>query len=353
MSPLILTPLLAGLLCVCLHLLALRLFPRMGLLDCPERYGLIRQRLPYPTGILGVVTFITVYGVMNHGIWTMQHAGLIIGVLLLGISCFIDDRRQLPPVTRLLFQILIALLIFATGTRIYTLTNPLGASFLKLDTWIVGVPYFGTLPVWSGVFTVVWLMLTINALNWFDGIPGQVSILSVIGFLTIGLLSLSTRVNQPELALFSFLLAAIAIACFLFDFPPPKVVLGDSGSMFFGLMLGTLTIFAGGKVATAFLVLGVPLIDSFFVIARRILQGKSPLRGSQSGEHLHHRLLAKGWTPRQVIALTASIGLLFGSTALFLSSFQKLVAALCLFVLMFGLSWYSNPKNISSPPASL
>lgn len=349
MSPLILTPLLAGLLCVCLHLLALRMFPRMGLLDFPERYGLIRARLPYPTGILGVLTFLIVYALMNYGVWTMQHAGLVIGVLLLGISCFTDDRRQLSPGTRLLFQVLIALLIFATGTRIYTLTNPLGDSFLKLDTWIVGVPYFGTLPIWSGVFTVVWLMLTINALNWFDGIPGQVSILSVIGFLTIGLLSLSSRVNQPELALLAFILAGIAIACFLFDVPPPRVVLGDSGSMFFGLMLGTLTIFAGGKVATAFLVLGVPLIDSFFVIMRRILQGKSPMKGSQSGEHLHHRLLAKGWSPRQVIALTASIGLLFGSTALFLSSFQKLIAALCLFLLMLGLSWYSAPKSIDRP----
>jgi len=348
-SPLILTPLLAGLLCVCLHLLALRMFPRMGLLDFPERYGLIRARLPYPTGILGVLTFLIVYALMNYGVWTMQHAGLVIGVLLLGISCFTDDRRQLSPGTRLLFQVLIALLIFATGTRIYTLTNPLGDSFLKLDTWIVGVPYFGTLPIWSGVFTVVWLMLTINALNWFDGIPGQVSILSVIGFLTIGLLSLSSRVNQPELALLAFILAGIAIACFLFDVPPPRVVLGDSGSMFFGLMLGTLTIFAGGKVATAFLVLGVPLIDSFFVIMRRILQGKSPMKGSQSGEHLHHRLLAKGWSPRQVIALTASIGLLFGSTALFLSSFQKLIAALCLFLLMLGLSWYSAPKSIDRP----
>ncbi|UPA22081.1 undecaprenyl/decaprenyl-phosphate alpha-N-acetylglucosaminyl 1-phosphate transferase [Candidatus Peribacteria bacterium] len=349
MTPLLTSPLLAGLLCVCLHLLALRMFPRMGLLDFPERYGLIRARLPYPTGILGVLTFLIVYALMNYGVWTMQHAGLVIGVLLLGISCFTDDRRQLSPGTRLLFQVLIALLIFATGTRIYTLTNPLGDSFLKLDTWIVGVPYFGTLPIWSGVFTVVWLMLTINALNWFDGIPGQVSILSVIGFLTIGLLSLSSRVNQPELALLAFILAGIAIACFLFDVPPPRVVLGDSGSMFFGLMLGTLTIFAGGKVATAFLVLGVPLIDSFFVIMRRILQGKSPMKGSQSGEHLHHRLLAKGWSPRQVIALTASIGLLFGSTALFLSSFQKLIAALCLFLLMLGLSWYSAPKSIDRP----
>ncbi len=279
----------------------------------------------------------------------MQTTGLMIGVALLGMTCFLDDRSPLPPQTRLLLQALIALLLFATGSRIYTITNPLAGilpdAYLKLDTWIIHAPIFGNLPVWSGVFTLIWLMLTINALNWFDGIPGQVTTLSTIGFLTIGLLSLSARVNQPEIALLSFVLCAIAAASLLFDFPPPRVVLGDSGSMFFGLMLGALTIFAGGKVATAFLVLGVPLIDSFFVIIRRILSGKSPLKGSQSGEHLHHRLIEKGWTPKQVIFLTASIGLLFGGTALFLSSFQKLLAAIGLFVLMLLLSWYSAPRK--------
>jgi UDP-GlcNAc:undecaprenyl-phosphate GlcNAc-1-phosphate transferase len=348
-TPLSTIPLLAFALCVVLHLLAIKLFPRWKLLDFPDRYGLKRRRLPYPTGILAVATFLIVYTAMNSHILALQSQGLIIGILLLGITCFLDDRYQLPPTIRLLLQALVAILIFATGTRIYTITNPLAGilpdAFIKLDIWTITAPIVGSLPILSGIFTLIWLMLTINALNWFDGIPGQVSLLSVIGFLTIGLLSMSSRVNQPELAVIAFILCAIALACFLFDVPPPKVVLGDSGSMFFGLMLGTLTIFAGGKVATAFLVLGVPLIDSFFVIMRRLLSGKSPMKGSQSGEHLHHRLMEKGWTPRQVILLTASIGILFGGTALFLSSFQKLIAAITLFLLMLLLSWYSAPQK--------
>lgn len=348
-SPLSTTPLLALLVCAVLNVIALRLFPRLTLLDFPERYGLSRKRLPYPTGILAVITFLIFFAWISHP-WDMQDVGLFIGILLLGIVCFIDDRTRLSPSFRLVLQTIVALLIFATGSRIYTITNPLSGvlpeGFLKLDTWVVHAPIFGTLPVWSGVFTLVWLLLTINALNWFDGIGGQVSTLSTIGFLTIGFLSLSARVNQPQLALLAFILAGIAFGCLIFDLPPAKVVIGDSGSMFFGLMLGTLTIFAGGKVATAFLVLGVPLIDSFFVIIRRILNGTSPFRGSQSGEHLHHLLLAKGWSPRQVIVLTASIGLLFGATALFLNSLQKLIAAIVLFLLMLGLSMYSRKKTI-------
>jgi UDP-GlcNAc:undecaprenyl-phosphate GlcNAc-1-phosphate transferase len=347
MTPLSTTPLLAFLLCVVLHILALRLFPQWKLLDFPDRYGLLRKRLPYPTGILAVLSFLVIFTAMTT--LTKKDDGLIVGIVILAVTAFIDDRRRLSPHLRLLLQALIAIVIFLTGSQIYTITNPLGAtfatSFLKLDAWRVAIPYLGAVPVLSAVFTLVWLMLTINALNWFDGIPGQVTTLSTIGFATIGFLSLSSRVNQPALATVAFALAAISFASFLFDFPPPKVVIGDSGAMFFGLMLGALTIYSGGKVATAFLVLGVPLIDCFFVIIRRLFAGKSPFKGSMHGEHLHHRLLAKGWSPRQVIALTASIGLLFGGTALFLSSFQKFIAAIFLFCVMLALSYYSEPTK--------
>ena len=187
---------------------------------------------------------------------------------------------------------------------------------------------------------MAWIILTINALNWFDGIPGQVSTLSIIGFLTIGFLAL-LRLGQADVALIAFTLATIAFGSFLFEFPVPRVVAGDTGTMFFGLMLGILTIYAGGKVATAFLVLGFPIIDSFIVITRRLLRGVSPLRGND-GEHLHHRLLAIGWSPTGVIALSACIGAVFGITALFVGTRGKVLAALLLLFFMLGLSWYCD-----------
>ena len=162
--------------------------------------------------------------------------------------------------------------------------------------------------------------------------------------------ALSERVQQPEVALLAFVVAGIACACLLFDFPPPKVVSGDSGAMFFGLMLGILTVYAGGKVATAFLVLGVPLIDAFIVIGRRILAGKSPLKGSSGGEHLHHRLLACGWPPQTIIILNAVLGIAFGLSALFMDTFQKFIAAVVLFAIIFWMSVMAKPqtKNLTS-----
>ena len=349
MSPLLLYPLLAFACCAALHVLALRIFPRLGLLDFPERYGLTRKRLPYPTGILASITFLAFFLVLFP--LTVQNMGLIAGIVVLGISCFIDDRKQLHPLLRLTIQGIVALAIFLTGScigsQICSITNPLegvlGSEEVDLTVWMLS-----GIPVLAALFTVFWLGLTTNALNWFDGIPGQVNTLSVLGFLTIGFLAMSDRVDQPHVALLSFLLAAVALASLLFDFPPPKVVSGDSGAMFFGLMLGVLTVYAGGKVATAFLVLAVPLIDFLIVISRRMLNGTSPWKGSLSGEHLHHRLLAKGWPPQSIILLNAALGTCFGLSALFMDTTQKFIAAVGLFALIVLLSWVARPKKVLS-----
>ncbi len=303
-----------------------------------------RRRLPYPTGILSVLTFLIIFAYLAP--WTMQSAGIFAGIFLLGLISFIDDRRGIDPKVRLLMQAIVAFLIFATGSRVYTLTNPFIADgILKLDLIDIPSSLFGPLPLLSGIFTIFWLMLCMNALNWFDGIPGQVSTLSTIGFLVIGALALSTRVNQPELAMIAFVLAGIGFAGLLFDFPPNKVLMGDTGAMFFGLMLGVLTLYAGGKVATAFLVLGVPLIDVFLVVIRRLSKGVNPMQGNTTDEHLHHRLLSKGWSERKIILLTAGLGTLFGITALFLSTGEKIVAAGVMLIIMLGLSRYSRTQK--------
>jgi UDP-N-acetylmuramyl pentapeptide phosphotransferase/UDP-N-acetylglucosamine-1-phosphate transferase len=344
-TPLTTTPLFAFCACVLVHVAALYVFPRLGLLDTPERYGHKRLPLPYPTGVIAAFLFAGFLAI--HGEST-QDFGLLLSVLALTAVCFMDDRARLSPWVRLLLQGSVAFALFVTGTRIYTLTNPLAdfglGEFVKLDAWTVTLQGVGPLPVLSGLFTAAWIYLTVNALNWFDGVPGQTSLLSTVGFLTIGFLSLSSRVGQPELALVAFVLAGLAAGATLFELPSPlqRVVPGDSGAMFFGLLLGVLTIYAGGKVATGFLVLGVPLVDSVLVILQRVSAGTSPLKGSHGGEHLHHRLLAIGWSPWAVIALTVGLGAAFGVTALFLSTFGKFVAGAILAATIASLSTWSG-----------
>lgn len=331
----VLIPLAAFGVTVLLHLAVLRLFPRLKLLDFPERYGLSRPRLPYPSGIAAVAAFAAFF------LWLepldRSAAGVLAAVCALAAFSFVDDRRPLPAALRLGLQLLIVGLIFLTGDctggRICSLTNPLGG-VLELN---------GAYPVLALVVTCLWLLLTVNALNWFDGVPGQVSSLSFLAFLTIGMLAL-LRNGQPEIATLAFVLAGIAGACALFDVPGPRVILGDTGAMFFGLMLGVLTIYSGGKLATAFLALGVPILDSVLVILRRLRAGRSPLKG-KDGEHLHNRLMAIGWSRHAIIGVTAAVGTAFGVTALFLDTLGKMAAAAILLLALLALSAYADAKR--------
>ncbi len=336
MLPLLLTVFVAT---FCAYLVSTRLFPVLGLLDFPERYGLLRKRLPYPAGIVTVAIFLLVFSLATP--IGVKEIGVMIAVLILGITSFIDDRTPLPSWTRLLVQISAAFFVFAAGSRIYTLTSPIGG-ILKLDTIVVSAGSLGTLPVLSGAFTIGWLLLTINALNWFDGVSGQVSVISTIGFLMLGLLALF-RNGESDTAEIAFILAAIAGAGIFFDFPPGKLLLGDTGSMFFGLMLGLLGVYHGGKVATVFLALGIPLLDAAFVIMRRIARGKSPLKGGR--DHLHHLLLEKGWSERHIIGLTAVLGTAFGVTALFLNTTEKGIAFVVLIIIVLLLTRYAVRKS--------
>ncbi len=327
------------------YCLCLKLFPILGFLDFPERYGLQRPRLPYPAGVIAVIVFLAVF-LFTTPIG-MKEVGVIIAIVLLSITAFLDDRTPLPSWVRLVVQITVAFIVFAAGSRIYTLTSPFGG-ILKLDSLLIDAGPLGMLPVLSGIFTISWLLLTINALNWFDGIPGQVSVISLIGFLMLGCLALF-RNSEPDTAEIAFVLAAIAAAGMFFDFPPGKVLLGDTGSMFFGLMLGLLGVYHGGKVATIFLALGIPLLDAAFVILRRLARGQSPLKGGR--DHLHHLLLDKGWSPKQVIGLTAVLGTMFGVIALFLNTAEKGIAFVALTIIVVMLTRYALQPTGPSPSA--
>jgi UDP-GlcNAc:undecaprenyl-phosphate GlcNAc-1-phosphate transferase len=117
-----------------------------------------------------------------------------------------------------------------------------------------------------------------------------------------------------------------------FDFYPAKILMGDTGSMFLGYTLAALAIFSGGKMATAFLVMGFPILDAFWVIVRRILNGKSPLKGDLF--HFHHRLIYAGLSERSALVVIYSAAAVFGLMAVFLSSAQKIWAIIGLFATM-------------------
>lgn len=319
-----------------LGVLVLWIFPRIGLLDRPEKYGLKRRPLPYPGGVILLVSFVVLALILVP--LSKALMGIVLGaVLLVGVS-FWDDLKGVSPWWRLLVQLMAGGILVYSGTAITYVNSPFGGG-IDLMVW-AGLPFIATL---------IWVVLFTNTVNWLDGIPGLASGVSTIGFLVIFLLSIRPDfhvIDQSQLIILSLILLGASLAFWFFDFPSPKILLGDSGSMFLGYMLAVMAIFAGGKLATAFLVLGVPLLDAFWVILRRIWQRKSPLKGDFG--HFHHRLLKAGLKTRSALIILYFICAMFGGIALFLNSWQKLVAIGILLGVMAliggGLVWRERKK---------
>ncbi len=262
--------------------------------------------------------------------------GFLIGALVIMIGGFLDDRYKLAPSRQIIFPILAALIVIASGIGIREITNPFGGvislvSWEKVLFWWGDVPYRFTLP--ADLFTFLWLIGMMYTTKFLDGLDGLVSGLTVIGGAMVFFLATTTQWYQPEVGLLAVLAAGAFLGFLPWNFHPARIFLGEGGSLFAGFLLGTLAVISGGKIATTLLVVGIPLLDAAWVIARRLLwEGRSPARADQ--KHLHFRLLDVGFSHRAAVVLLWTIATLFGTLTLVLQSKEKLVALGMLFVLM-------------------
>lgn len=260
--------------------------------------------------------------------------GILAGGLLLMVGGYLDDRYNLRPAKQIIWPILAVLAIIASGIGIRYITNPLGGVLIldsiKIKLLTIGaVPYYLTL--WADLFAFVWLLGMTYTTKFLDGLDGLVSGMTTIGAVILFFLSLNKEVAQPETALLCVILAGSCLGFLAFNFHPAKIFLGEGGSLFTGFMLGVLSIISGAKIATALLIMGIPILDVVWVIVRRLFfEKKSPFRTADR-KHLHFRLLDIGFSHRGAVLFLYCVSLLFGVVALFLGSRQKLVA---LFVLI-------------------
>jgi len=331
-------------------LIGIKVFPKLGLMDRPQKYGLKRKPIPYPGGILLYFAFVLLALIFFDP--TLKLIGLLVGGGILVLVSFIDDRRELPAWLRLGIQITTGIMMVIAGIGVSHISNPFGG-YIPLDQFkfIIQIGDTSTtIMALSGLFTVAWILLITNTMNWMDGIPGLTSGISFIGGLTIFFLSISDMVNQPEVATLAIIVAMMALAFWIFDFYPPKVIIGDSGTMLFGLLLAVLAIFSGGKIATAFLILGFPIMDALYVIVHRIYKRRAPWKGGEwdkyrKAVHLHHRMLQFGLSERQVLFVIYTLCASFGLTALFLGTKGKFWAIVTIFIVSFVLGLILRAKK--------
>ena len=228
------------------------------------------------------------------------------GVVAAGIGA-VDDLLDLRARWQLLGQLALAALAVALGIGVDLIANPIGGVFRFSEAFSVG-------------FTIFWIVGMINSINWIDGLDGLSTGIALIAAVTLGVISLTTEVSQPLIAVLCFALAG-ALAGFLrWNFHPATIFSGTSGVQFVGFTLAVLAILGSAKVAVALLVLGVPIIDTFWIIVRRVLDGRSPFTPDRS--HIHHRLLDLGLSHRRTVLAIYAICIVLGLFALLLSQAQ-------------------------------
>jgi UDP-GlcNAc:undecaprenyl-phosphate GlcNAc-1-phosphate transferase len=301
-----------------------RYFRDHRFLDHPDARRVHKQPLPRGGGVAVVVAFVLVGGglaVFRDSLPGVAQArsipvenllGLFGGGILATLIGAVDDRFNLRARWQFLGQLALAGIAILSGVLVTHVGNPFGTQDIVFpDLVAIG-------------FTVVWIVGMINSLNFIDGLDGLSSGVAAIAAVTLGVLSLTGKINQPLVAIFCFVLAGGLVGFLRWNFHPAVIFQGTAGVMFLGYTLSVLAILGTAKVMVALLVLAVPIVDTFWVIVRRVFAGRSPFTPDRG--HIHHLLLDLGLSHRSTVLLIYAVCATLGLMSLFVSSTTGLIA---------------------------
>jgi UDP-GlcNAc:undecaprenyl-phosphate GlcNAc-1-phosphate transferase len=274
--------------------------------------------------------------------------GLFIAGAFLMVGGILDDKYCLSPKKQIIWPILACLIVIISGIGVKYINNPFGSGYLHFDKIKFEIARFSNTPYyfipWSDIITFIWLMLLMYSTKLLDGLDGLVSGITVIGALIIAGFCFLTPFFQPDVGIMSLILAGASLGFLCFNWHPAKIFLGEGGSLFVGFMLGILAIISGSKVATAFLILGLAIIDLISVVMQRIfIDHKSPFKGDQ--KHFHFRLLKFGLSHRLVVILYWLIAVIFGLNALIFKTKGKIIILVVLILLSLGFTTFFSFKE--------
>lgn len=262
-----------------------------------------------------------------HLVVTREIFGLLIGGTMVCLFGLWDDVRELGFKVQTFFQVAITVILFTFGLRITSIKNPFGESFVLGEEG-------GIIILLGFVLLLLWVFLVMNAVNWLDGLDGLLGGVVAITLVTIFFLSLKPEVNQPPVALLSLIGVGITAGFLFFNIHPAKLLAGTAGSLFLGFLITVLSIIAGTKIATALLVLSLPIADALWVIGERLSARKSIFQPDK--RHLHYKLRELGWSERHIAWFFSFFTALIAVIALNTEALGKFIAFLLVFAVLFA-----------------
>jgi len=353
-GPLLVTPLMAAALTAAvLAPLIIRWYTKHHWLDDPQlkTHPKVVHTYPVPRGG-GLVIF----GALTLGTFVFlgldkYTVGILTGALIIALTGWWDDLKDLNPYIRLGLGFLAAGCVVASGIGIAYVTNPIGQGVIHLNQPQIAFFLFSklhTIWVWSDLFALIWIVWCMNMMNWSKGVDGQLPGMVVIAAVVIALLSIrfSDDVTQWSVVILAAVTAGAYLGFLPWNFYPQKMMPGYGGGALAGYLLAVLSILSGAKLATLILVLGVPMIDAVYVIFRRLVAGRSPVWGDR--RHFHHQLLDLKWGKRRIAVFYWLMTALLGILALQLKPGQKAFTILLIGLGFGALLLWVNSLIISS-----
>ena len=250
-------------------------------------------------------------------------SGILLGSSLMFLLGLVDDVYNLNAKFKLFIQLSIATIVYLLGVKIHS------------------IPFFGgvDLGFWSYPITLLWIVGISNAVNFIDGVDGLAGSVVTVNSITLAIIAISMTPSNPIAALIGFILAGAMLAFLTYNFNPAKIFMGDSGALFSGFLLATISIVGVMKAATLtlllpFVVLAVPIMDIVFSSTRRICKGKSPFVAD--AEHIHHKLLHAGFSQKKTVLILTSVAIIAGAiTSLIMGENTIKHYAVCILVIIF------------------
>ncbi len=323
--------------------LVIALAPRIGAMDRPSSRKVHKVPTPRLGGVsiflsffLSLLTLLVLDPTSLAMTWLSRQEGLallgcLLAIVLLGVW---DDIRELKASHKFLVQFVLANIIYFAGLRISHVTHPFDREMLYLGLFQYPV-------------TILWIVGITNAFNLIDGLDGLAAGVATIAFLVIGPISFIN--GHTASGVIALLVAGSLLGFLRYNFNPARIFLGDSGSLFLGLLLSVLSLQSSTKGTATFaimipmLALGLPIMDTLLAMIRRFLRSFQPEEQKSSSlvgrlksmfvpdkSHIHHRLLARGMSQRKVVLMLYLISCTLGLGAFAVTIFNNFAASIIL-----------------------
>ncbi len=277
----------------------------IGAIDMPNERKVHTKPMPRLGGIAIFGAFLV--GYMLYGELTTQMISILIGSFIILLVGIFDDIKPIRARYKFLIQVIAALIVVIYGQLYFTEISFLGLN-LKFNMLI------------SYALSTLFIVAISNAINLIDGLDGLAGGVSSIYFATISVITIIlNRVAGLDFML-SLILLGATFGFLVYNFPPAKIFMGDSGSLFLGFMISVIAL-VSFKVATLtslvipIVVLAIPIFDTILAIFRRLLKGESI--GTPDKEHFHHQLLKLKFSPRVSIIIVYMINIMFSIVSIF------------------------------------